>query len=275
MSKDQIDKVVSTAETDVNPESETPTVEVANESFAALFDGEDLSEGFKENITTVFEAAVAERVVAESAVFKAELEESAETLINETIETRVAEITEGLDTYLDHVVGEWMAENKVAVESGIKSEISESLLEGLKDLLAEHNINITEEEVDAVAELEEQLATATSRTNDAINESIELKQSIKEMKAEIALNKICEGLTDTQADRMRTLAESIDVSNVDNYTDKLTTIKETFFDESNKIIKEDVAVLEDAPINVQEDINQPASPDSGINGYLSYFATNK
>jgi len=124
------------------------------------------------------------------------------------------EIIENLDSYLDYVVSEWMEENEVAIESGIKVEMAESFMGSLKELFYEHNVAIDDETIDIVASLEEELEAMKAETNRTINENIELAEAVKTLEAGRIFNELAEGLTTSQAERLRVLAEKLDVSDL-------------------------------------------------------------
>ena len=148
------------------------------ESIASMFEGADLSEEFKSKVSLVFETAVREATNTKVNEAVSELEEEFDKKLVETVEVAIEEITENLDSYLDYVVEQWMEENVVAVESGIKVEMAESLMDGLKEIFTSHNIDIDEETVDVVAGLEEQVSEIQAQANDAINENISLAKEI-------------------------------------------------------------------------------------------------
>ena len=145
-----------------------------------------------------------------------------------------------LENYLDYIVAEWMEENQVAFEAGIKVEMAESFMEGLKTLFYEHNVEIDEETIDVVADLEEELAEMEAKANAAINESIELAEEVKVLRAAQVFNEMTEGLTTTQVERFRILSEKLNFEDLESYQDDLATLKESFFKEKAPVIVEEV-----------------------------------
>jgi len=133
-----------------------------------------------------------------------------------------------------------MEENKVAIEAGIKVEMAESLLNSLKTVFYEHNVDIDEETIDVVADLEEQIAELESKANAAINESIELAEEVKALRAASIFNEVSEGLTATQVERFRILSEKLSFDNADSFQDDLETLKESFFKAKAPVITEEV-----------------------------------
>ena len=195
------------------------------ESVEEMFAGADLSEDFKEKATVVFEAAVNAKLQEEVA----RIEEQFEAKLDEEVEVAISDIVEKVDTYLDYVVEQWMEDNKVAIERGIRSEIAESFIEGLKDLFVEHNINLPEEEVDVIADMAEQLEATEAQLNEAINETIELKKALTESKKAEILESYTKDLTETQAEKFRALTEGVEYSDLNELSRKVKIINEQYF----------------------------------------------
>jgi hypothetical protein len=195
------------------------------ESVEEMFAGSDLSEDFKEKATVIFEAAVNAKLQEEIDY----LEEAFLVRLDEEVELVVRDLTEKVDTYLGYVVEQWMEENEIAIERGIRAEIAESFIDGLRDLFIEHSINLPEEETDVLADMAEALEETESALNEAINESIELHQQLEGLKAEQILESYSNGLTDTQAERLRTLAEGVEFADANEFGRKVEIIKEQYF----------------------------------------------
>lgn len=235
------------------------------ESIADMFEGMDLSEDFRSKVTLVFEAAVNEATKTRVDEAVTALEEEFETELTESVNQAVEEIVENLDSYLDYVVKEWMEENEVAIESGIKVEMAESLMDGLRELFTEHNIEIDEETVDVVAGLEEQVNELQDQANDAINENIALAKEIASLKAGKVFEEMSEGLTVSQKERLKTLSEKLDNDDLDAYAADLNTLKESFF----KTAKTQV-ISEEA--EEEEIITEEAAPKKAVSQYASVNA---
>jgi hypothetical protein len=195
------------------------------EGIEALFDGEELSEDFKEKTVTIFEAAINERVEAH----KAELEEKFDADLQEQTEIIVSELVEKVDSYLDYVVSEWIEENEVQIESNFKVEVAESLMDSIVGLVKEHNIAMDEETLDVVKAAEENTAEITEKYNAAVAELIEAKKQIEESQRTAAFVVASEGLADTQVEKLRVLAEGVSFNDVDDFQRKLEIIKESYF----------------------------------------------
>jgi len=200
-----------------------------DESIEAMFEGMDLSEDFRSKVKLVFEAAVNEAVTSKTNEIAATLEEEFEEKLTESLNEAMDELVENLDSYLDYIVQEWMEENEVAIESGIKVEMAESLMDGLKTLFSEHNIDVDDEKIDVINGLEEEANELKEAANQAINENINLKKEIASLKAAQEFEKISEGLTVSQKERLKVLSEKLDVSDIDEYKSDLETLKESFF----------------------------------------------
>ena len=237
------------------------------ESIASMFEGVDLSEEFKSKVSLVFETAVREATKAKVEEATSALEEQFQTQLEESVSQAIDEIVENLDSYLDYVVKEWMEENEVAIESGIKVEMAESLMDGLRDLFSEHNINIDEETVDVVAGLEEQVSELTDQANEAINENIELTKQIASLKAEIVFEEVSEGLTVSQKERLKSLSEKLDFDDLDSYATDLNTLRESFFkSKKTQVINENAD--EDEIVTEETAPKKPVSQYSTVNAIV-------
>jgi len=196
------------------------------EDVNAMFEGaDDLNEEFKEKAATIFEAAVVAKVNEQlekiSTNFEAELAEEVETLQKE--------MTENLDQYLDYVVEQWMEENRLAVEQGLKAEMVEDFLKGLKGLFEEHYVEIPDEKVDVVEELATRTEELESKLNEQIEKNVELHGVVEQYKRDQLIESVSASLTDTQKAKFETLAEGIDFNDEETFTNKLTIVKESYF----------------------------------------------
>jgi len=199
---------------------------VVSEDVAAMFEGtEDLSEDFKEKATVIFETAVVSKVNEQlekiSANFEAELAEEVENIQKE--------MSENLDSYLDYVVEQWMEENRLAVEQGLKAEMVEDFLKGLKGLFEEHYVEIPDEKVDVVEELATKAEELESKLNEQIEKNVELHGVVEQYKRDQLIESVAGDLTDTQKAKFETLAEGIDFVDAESFTNKLTIVKESYF----------------------------------------------
>jgi|SaaInlStandDraft_5_1057022.scaffolds.fasta_scaffold41437_2 hypothetical protein len=236
---------------------DTDDVDVA-EDIKAMFNGEDLSEDFIAKATTIFESAIVSKVndILESVTIDMEAD----------LEVEKAEITESLttklDDYLEYVSEEWMKENELAVETGIKNEITENFMTGLKDLFTENYIDIPEEKVDLVNEMALKLEEMENSLNEEMEKNIELKKDITESNQNEILANVSDSLTESQAIKLKSLAEGVDFDNADSYVEKLETLKENYFP-TEEVIAED---LDDEPLEIDNDVT---SVDPEMSAYMS------
>lgn len=193
------------------------------EEVSALFDGE-LSEEFLDRASTIFEAAVIDRVNVE----KAALEEEYASALNEAVEEVKTELSEKVDEYLNYVVEQWMDENRVAVESGIKAEVTESFFKGLKNLFAEHYVDVPDDKVDLAESLAVRVAELEGELNEALSRNIDLTTEIEKAQLASAFDEITEGMSVSQKEKLSVLAESLVFSSVDEFKSKLEVIKESY-----------------------------------------------
>jgi len=239
-----------------------------DESISAMFEGMDLSEEFKSKVTLVFEAAVNEAATLKANAITEELEARFEQELEESIETVMDEVVENLDAYLDYVVGEWMEENAIAIESGVKVGMAESLMDGLRELFADHNIEIDEDTIDVVSGLEEQIDELQGVANDVINENIELSKEIASLKADQVFEEMTEDLTVSQTERLRSLSEKLDFSDLESYSSNLSTLKESFFKKSKTTLSEDASSDEDEIITENTSTKKVASHHPTVNALV-------
>ena len=196
------------------------------EDVDALFaDDSTISEEFKSKAATIFEARVTDRVQ--------QIEESIEAqyagMLEEAVQAIQADLTEKVDDYLNYVVEQWMEENQIAIESSLRSEITEDFISGLRGLFAEHYIDVPEDKVDLVDELAGQVEDLEAKLNEEIQRGIEAKKALVESVKKEITHEVCEGLTDTQVEKIKSLAESVEFSTEDEYKEKLETIRENYF----------------------------------------------
>ena len=232
------------------------------EAFAGLFENTDLSEEFKTQVTAVFEAAVHEKVLAETAT----LEEKFEADLEEQVAVATEELVEKVDSYLDYVVEQWMEANEVAVESNIKVEVAESLLDSLKGLVTEHNLSIDDESMDIVTEAEAKAEAATAKYNEVVEEMMAIKEERQALELKVAFKDISEGLTDTQAEKLSVLAEGISFESAEDYKAKIVAIKENYFTESVVTPEDQTEFLEEA---VEEVTEKVADVDPTVAAYAA------
>ncbi|MFZ9728259.1 MAG: hypothetical protein ACO3CD_04530 [Candidatus Nanopelagicaceae bacterium] len=192
---------------------------------AALTEGTELSEEFKEKATTIFEAAVRSKLSEEWE----KLNETFEARITEQVEAAKKELAEEVNGTINYAVNKWLEENQVAVDRGIRNEITEDFIAGLKNLFEEHYINIPDEKVDVLEGMTEDLCKMEERLNEQVKANIELQNRLNESAKAIIVKEISEGLVDTQKDKLASLAEGVEFTSEEEFSKKLTTIKESYF----------------------------------------------
>lgn len=212
------------------------------EAIDGLFEGMDLTEDFKTKTVAIFEAAVHEKVLAE----KATLEEKFESDLGEQVDAAVEDLVGKVDTYLDYVVEQWVDANKVEIESNFKVEVAESLLSSIKGLVSEHNMEMDESSVDAIAEMEAKVEETNAKYSETVEEMIAIKEAKKNLELEIAFKEVSEGLTDTQAEKLKVLSEGVSYETVEDFTKKVEAIKENYFSEAPAVVADETEFLEEA-----------------------------
>ncbi len=225
-----------------------------HEMIASLFDGTDLSEDFKLKTTTIFEAAIHERVES----VRAELEEEFEAALEEQVGEVVEELTDKLDSYLDYVIENWMTENEVALETGYKVQVAESILNGLKALVEGHDLEVEENELEAIAAMEEQVAETEAKYNELFEALLAERAEKEELQKSVAFAAISEGMVATDVARFQTLAEGVSYESVEDFAAKLETIKESYFTESVARGEDQAEVLEEEVDEVKAPAVNPA-----------------
>lgn len=195
------------------------------EHLNALFNGETLTEEFMDKAKTIFEAAVNERV----SEFKEQVLAEAADVVQEEVEKAVSELSERLDDYLGYVVEEWMEENKLAVENGIRTEIAENFMAGLKELFESHYIEVPEEKYDVIDGLFAENEELESNLNEQIQKNIDLEKELLAYQAGQVFSQVADGLSDVEVEKFASLAEGVEFDNLEQYAEKLNVLKENYF----------------------------------------------
>ena len=221
-----------TTEEEVVAEEETSEGEVVaedkidvEEDLNALIAGEELSEEFQNKARTIFEGAIRSKV----AVIEEELTKSYESkLVEEVDEIKVA-LTERLDSYLEYVAQEWLEENHLVIENGLKTEMTESFLEGMKSLFEEHYVTIPDEKYDVLNSMVEKLDEMENKLNEQIDKNVSLNKRLAESTADVIFAEVTEGLALSQREKLQSLAEKIEFESETDYREKLETLRESYF----------------------------------------------
>jgi len=234
------------------------------EDIDAIVSGEELSEDFKTKAATIFEAAVSAKVISEVNTRLQVFEDDYKKELSEAKDEYMTSMSEKVDGYLNYVVEEWMKENELAVEKGIRSELVEDFMTGLKNLFQEHYIDIPEEKVDLVDDLFEKVEELESKLDESINTNVEVKQELAKFKKEEVLRSVSEELAETEKEKLTKLADGIDYENDDQYQEKLEVLKENYFpktSDSPQTISEEVE-------NTETEENTEGIVDPSISHYV-------
>jgi hypothetical protein len=220
------EEVEETQEEDEEDEEEVVEEEFdIDEDVNALLAGEDLSEEFQEKARTIFEAALRSRV----SEIKESLEEQYSNALAEEVEEIKTELADRVDSYLEYVADEWISENALAVEHGLKAEMTESFLEGMKGLFEAHYVSIPEEKYNVIESMVEKLDEMETKLNEQIEKNISLNKRLSESVADGIFDQISEGLADTQKDKLASLSQSVEFESESQYREKLETLRESYF----------------------------------------------
>jgi hypothetical protein len=236
------------------------TFQQYGEDVEAMLQGENLSEEFKQRAATIFEAAVLSRVEPIVEEIENQLFEEFEI----AVETIKEDMANKLDDYLNYMVEEWMRDNELAIESGLRAELAESFINSLRDVFVEHYIDIPEDKVDIVEELSAKLEEAEAALNEEISRGIELSKEINEQKKMEAIYTACEGLTQTQVEKLKSLAENVEFDTEEEFVTKLDVLKESYFRADVKVAGN--YALDDEVL-IEEDKKTIKSSDSEIELY--------
>ena len=219
----ETDEVVA-EEDDTITEEEVETYDI-DDDVNALLGGEELSEEFKEKAKTIFETALKTKVAEVRKLLEQQYEEK---LGEEILEAKDA-LAERVDSYLEYVADEWFTENQLAVENGLKEELTQSFLGGMKSLFEEHYVQIPEDKYDVLESMVEKLDDMESKLNEQIEKNITLNKRLAESVADGILDEVSEGLASTQKEKLASLAESVEFESENNYREKLETLKQSYF----------------------------------------------
>ena len=224
--KDDSDSDEDDDDDEDDEEEDKKRKEKMKEDIDALFaDDKTISEDFRAKASTIFEARVLDRVVQ----IEEEIEAKYAGQLEETVDAIKVDLTEKVDGYLSYVVEQWMGDNEIAIESGLRSELTEEFISGMRNLFAEHYIDVPEEKVDLVDELATKVEELESKLDEEIERGIEYKKDLIESRKNEITHQVTEGLIDTQVAKIKTLAESVEFSTEDEYTEKLESIRENYF----------------------------------------------
>jgi hypothetical protein len=254
----EVEEEVLEEEEEIVSESETVEEVDIDEDVNALLGGEELSEEFKEKARVIFEAALTSKIKEIQETLEVQFEEK----LNEERAALKDQLTERVDSYLEYVCEEWMTENELAIEHGLKTEMTESFLSGMKGLFEEHYVTIPEEKYDVLESMVEKLDDMETKLNEQIDKNIHLNKRLAESTAEGIFVQVSEGLAETQKDKLASLAESVEFESEEEYREKLETLKESYFSKAPTAKSE-------APQTLSEGVDSTVAPTSrGMEQYM-------
>lgn len=245
---------IKAKKSDAKAETKIPSVSMKKEDLDALFGGNELSEDFKEKAATIFEAHMNERFHAA----QQELQEQYETLLEEHTAAVTEELIERIDDYLAYVVEEWMQENRLAVDKGLRTEIAEEFIGNLRNLFTESYISVPEDKTDLFDEAVEENTTLNAELSEQVQKNMALSEEVEQLQCEIVFREIAEGLTDTEVEKLRRLAEDVEFDTVDQFAEKLGVLRENI--ESIGTVTEGSSTNNEEISESVEDASEELSP---------------
>ena len=261
-----VEDELTTDEVVAEEETVEETVEIdVEDDVNALLGGEELSEEFRAKAKTIFEAAINSKVIA----IREEIVREHEEKLSEEVEEIKVELQERVDSYLEYVADEWFVENQLAVENGLKADMTESFLEGMKGLFEEHYVQIPEEKYDVLKSMVEKLDDMETKLNEQIEKNISLNKGLAEATADGILESVSDGLAATQKEKLASLAESVEFDSEEEYREKLETLKESYFPHKG-------ATPTSKTENLSEGVDSsPESVSGSMAGYLKTLSAFK
>ena len=250
-----------TSEEEVIAEEEEAEEEInIDEDINALIAGEELSEEFQEKARTIFETAIKSKV----ATVKEELQEAYEKVLVEEVEAVKKDLTDRVDSYLEYVADEWVKENQLSVEEGLKAEMTDSFLEGMKKLFEEHYVTIPEDKYDVLESMVDKLDEMESKLNEQIDKNVALNKRLAESVADVIFSEVTEGLALSQKDKLAKLAENVEFDSEDTYREKLVKLRESYFPSNTSAPKKD-----NSDTLISEGVEEPVKQySSRMDAYL-------
>jgi hypothetical protein len=247
------EEVETTEDEEIILEDEIVDAESTEEvvDISSLFDGnEELSEEFRTRASSLFEAVVTARVNDKVMQIEEQLVEESAKLV----EDFKAEMIDKLDSYMNYVVEKWLEENKLAVENGLRNDITESFINGMKNLFAEHYIDVPEEKYDVLGEMQTEIATLKAKLDEQLSANVELHNNNIELQKDGVFASVSEGLAKTEVEKFKSLVADVEFENAEIFEDKLNVIKENYFPKSkivseDKLVDDDVAYMDDSTVS--------------------------
>lgn len=227
--------------------------------FSTIFAGDEtLSEEFKTKAASLFEALVTartteikEQVMAEANEKIAEANEIALISAAQLVEEKVAELTEQVDDYMNYVAQQWLENNKVAIENGLRTEVTEDFINGLRNLFAEHYIEVPQERYDVIGEMESKIEELENLAKEKMNESVALSSELAAMKKQIIINEMSAGMVQTEAEKLKTLASEISFEDAESFAEKMNVIKENYFPRNAQPTEQNLIEADDSVTGIE------------------------
>lgn len=229
---------------------------------AILSSEENLSEDFRSKIATIYETRVNDKVQHKVKKIEEKLEAKYAAELTEAVQQLEAQLVEKIDGFLNYAVEEWMEQNQVAIENGLRSELTEEFIAGLRNLFAEHYISVPEEKIELVNELVEKVESLETQLNETVARNIEMKKSLQESKKQDIVDTVCEGLTQTQTEKIRSLVESAEYTSDGDFQKTVETIRDNYFPKTTKTASAEM-LSEQAEV-----AEQPEITDSRMKAYV-------
>ena len=242
-----------TSEEEVVSEEEETVEFSVEEDVAALLEGEELSEEFQEKAKTIFESAIK----AKLGEIKEELAQSYEQTLVEEIESIRAGLTERVDSYLEYVADEWLQENQLAVEQGLKTEMTESFLTGMKSLFEDHYVTIPEDKYDVIESMVDKLDDMETKLNEQYDRNIALNRRLAESSSDVIFAEVTEGLALSQKDKLASLAENVEFESEADYREKLVTLRKSYFPEQTSTPRDHTETISEGTEVVEQSSVSP------------------
>ena len=260
-SEEEVVAEAETSEEEVIAEEEESEEEInIDEDINALIAGEELSEEFQEKARTIFETAIKSKV----ATVKEELQDAYEKVLVEEVEAVKKDLTDRVDSYLEYVADEWVKENQLSVEEGLKAEMTDSFLDGMKKLFEEHYVTIPEDKYDVLESMVDKLDEMESKLNEQIDKNVALNKRLAESVADVIFSEVTEGLALSQKDKLAKLAENVEFDSEDTYREKLVKLRESYFPSNTSAPKKD-----NSDTLISEGVEEPVKQySSRMDAYL-------
>ena len=246
----------ATDETEEEVQEETEAEFSVDEDVAALFSGEELSEEFQDKARTIFETTIKSKVEE----VKEQIQVQYQAQLVEEVAAVKTELTERVDSYLEYVAQEWLEENQLAIEHGLKTEMTESFLNGMKGLFEEHYVSIPEEKYDVIESMVDKLDEMESKLNEQIDKNVALNKRLAESTADVIFAEVAEGLAVTQKEKLASLAENVEFDSEETYREKLVTLKNSYFSENATSAQRDAA---ETVVESTQEQTTTAAPEAG------------